>query len=92
MVDLIEKHVSLFSLFSKVYIFGSSINSKYPNDIDLLLIYKSYSNVIQQEKNTISSFFEELSGLPIDITILSEEEVEETKFLERLSFKYQRMV
>ena len=92
MVHLIKKHVGLFSFFSKVYIFGSALHGKYPNDIDLLLIYKSYSNVIQEEKNIISLFFEELLGLPIDITILSEEELEETKFLEKLSFNYQRIV
>jgi len=91
MVNLISVHMNIFTLFSKVYIFGSIISNKHPNDIDLLLIYESYSEIIQTDKNTISIFLEKLSKLPIDITILSEEELTETKFLDKIGSAYIRL-
>ena len=91
-VNLISRHISIFKLFTKVYIFGSSINNnKIPNDIDLLLIYEIYSKGILKEKNNIYLFLEKLSKLHIDITILSEKELEETNFIEKLNFKYVRL-
>ena len=90
-VKLIYGYRNMFHVFSKVYIFGSSLNDESPNDIDLLLIYKSYSKNIQNEKNMISLFFEKEFLLPIDITILSEKELQETKFLKKLNFSYRRI-
>ena len=43
----IRQNIYLFSLFENVYLFGSILDdSKFSNDIDLLLIYSSYSNRI----------------------------------------------
>lgn len=91
-VYLISKHIDIFDLFTEVYIFGSIINSnRHPNDVDLLLVYQRYSKEIQDEQNTISTFLENLFQLPIDITMLSKEELKQTKLLEKLSFKYERL-
>ena len=90
-VHIISENKRIFNLFIKVYIFGSSINNKHPNDIDLLLIYQDYKDVLQNEKNDISKFLEKLLKLPIDITMLSERELKDTEFLEKLTFKYKRL-
>ena len=90
-VSLILENRNIFDFFTKVYIFGSSINNKHPNDIDLLLIYKDYKDILQNKKNHISLFLEKLLKLPIDITMLSEKELEETRFLEKLAPAYKKL-
>ncbi len=88
-VDLILENVGLFDFFTKVYLFGSSIDeNRKPNDIDLLLVYGVYSKELLEEKNSIILFLKEILTLPIDVTVLSEEELEETKFLEKLGTKF----
>ena len=55
----IRQNIYLFSLFENVYLFGSILDdSKFSNDIDLLLIYSSYSNRILDDLNQISSVLE----------------------------------
>lgn len=91
-VSAISKHINMFELFTEVYIFGSVItNSKFPNDIDLLLVYDKYSNKIQYEKDNIYLSLEKLFNLHIDLTILSEEELKQTGFLEKVGFVYERL-
>ena len=90
-VSSISENINIFNFFTKVYIFGSSINNKNPNDIDLLLIYKDYKDILQNEKNNISIFLGTLLKLPIDITMLSEREFEETRFLEKLDSRYTKL-
>ena len=91
-VNTISKNIDIFDLFTKVYVFGSSLNDdKYQNDVDLLLVYKIYSKEISDEKNSINSFFENLLNLPIDLTVLSDEELKETKFLEKIFPNYKRL-
>jgi len=91
-VDTISQEIGIFDLFTKVYIFGSSLNNhKYSNDIDLLVVYKTYSQEIKNKKDSICSFLEELFLLPIDLTMLSEKELKETKFLEKISPDYERL-
>ena len=90
-VSSISENINIFNIFTKVYIFGSSINNKNPNDIDLLLIYKDYKDILQNEKNNISIFLGILLKLPIDITMLSEREFEETRFLEKLDSIYTKL-
>lgn len=83
----------MFSFFNEVYLFGSSLNSnKYPNDIDLLLIYEEYSHKVLDEKEKISENLENLFKKHIDLTILSKTELYETKFLERLNTPYRRIL
>ena len=88
-LDLIEKHISVFARFSKVYLFGSTIIQEgTSNDLDLLLIYEVYSDDLMTECKRIRTELSKLAGLPIDITALSMEEVVETNFLKRLHNKY----
>ncbi len=90
--NTILQHLNIFHFFNEVYLFGSSLNnSKYANDIDLLLVYKKYSEQIEHEKKTINSKLENLFRTNIDMTILSEQELEQTKFLERLNYPYKRL-
>lgn len=85
-VALIQENATIFDKFDKVYLFGSVLDdNKFSNDIDLLLIYTSYSDTIRQESNRILNSLESLSGVPVDLTILSIEEERETQFLSRIS-------
>jgi len=89
---VLRKHRSIFHFFEEVYLFGSSLDdSIYSNDIDLLLIYKKYSQQFEVERKTISLYLEKLLKTDIDLTILSERELVQTKFLERLYSPYKRL-
>lgn len=85
----IRQNIYLFSLFENVYLFGSILDdSKFSNDIDLLLIYSSYSNRILDDLNQISSVLETMHRLPVDFTVLSIEEEKDIEFLRRIYPKY----
>ena len=85
----IRQNIYLFSLFENVYLFGSILDdSKFSNDIDLLLIYSSYSNRILDDLNQISSVLETMYRLPVDFTLLSIEEEKDIEFLRRIYPKY----
>ena len=89
---LINQHIKLFNSFNNIYLFGSILNiEKAPNDIDILLIYSEYSNIIINDLNIICSIFANLSELPVDLTVLSIEEEHDTKFLKRLNSKYLKL-
>lgn len=89
-ITLLLENIDYFGIFSKVYIFGSVLKLDDVNDIDLLLVYKSYSERLNVEINIISSHLEDLIQIPIDLTVLSEKELDETKFLEKLDI-YKRL-
>lgn len=90
--NLITKDINIFELFTEVYIFGSAArNSKFPNDIDLLLVYNKYSDEIQYEKDNIYLFLKNIFKLHIDLTILSKEELAQTRFLEKVGFVHERI-
>lgn len=90
--EYITQHNRMFDLFSDVYIFGSVVvKANYPNDIDLLLVYEKYSDELQNQLKKISEHFKNAFGLYVDITVLSEEELKQTKFLQRLKNKYQKI-
>lgn len=85
----IRQNIYLFSLFENVYLLGSILDdSKFSNDIDLLLIYSSYSNRILDDLNQISSVLETMYRLPVDFTVLSIEEEKDIEFLRRIYPKY----
>lgn len=89
---LINRHIKLFNSFKNIYLFGSILNvGKTPNDIDILLIYKEYSNNIINDLNIIYSVFANLSELPIDLTVLSVEEEKDAMFLKRLNSRYLKL-
>lgn len=90
-INLINRNINIFALFTKVYIFGSVVkNNKPPNDIDLLLVYNEFSHEIEIEKNKIYSILEKMLKLDVDLTILSHEELLQTKFLKKIN-NYERL-
>lgn len=87
--DRIEENIRYFDSFDHIYIFGSILNSEcIPNDIDILLIYREYSEKVIKDFDSICTCFIQLDGLYVDFTVLSNLEEQESKFLERLSGKY----
>jgi len=91
-VMAIRENVNLFNLFDEVYLFGSVLDgTKIPNDVDVLLIYSEYSDVIIEETKQISYLLEGLTGLAVDLTVLSTEEERDTQFLGRISQQYLKL-
>ena len=85
-VMAIRENIALFDLFDEVYLFGSVLDgTKTPNDVDVLLIYSKYSDVMIEETQKISNLLERLIGLAVDLTVLSTEEERDTQFLGRIS-------
>lgn len=87
----INKYVYLFNVFDSVYLFGSILDKKEPNDVDILLIYSVYSSEILTHIKIIHSAFESLIKLPLDLTVLSVNEEHGTQFLRKLNSKYIRL-
>ncbi|KLU72020.1 MAG: hypothetical protein RHS_2105 [Robinsoniella sp. RHS] len=79
--EFIKQNITLFDSFYNIYLLGSILNAnRIPNDIDILLIYSKDSNKILNVINIISSTLETISGLPVDLTVLSIEEEIDTGF------------
>ena len=73
---------SLFQLFDHVYVFGSLLRSDaITNDIDLLLVYSSFSAIIIDIMISIKESLEEDFHIPIDLTVLSQAELIETDIM-----------
>lgn len=88
-VNVIIDNLHLFDGFDEVYIFGSILNPcKKSNDIDLLLLYSTFSSNLIKKQHQIANFLEKKSGYPIDITALSVEEEKGTKFISKLNQNY----
>ena len=84
--EFVSCYVSLFEGFEHVYLFGSIIKeNSHPHDIDLLLIYSEYTNGIIDDANLITSALEREMALPLDLTVLSKEELINTHFLDRIN-------
>lgn len=90
--ESIRKHIKLFDLFENVYLFGSILDiTKFPNDIDILLIYHKYSSEIVTNLSSIRSTLERIIGMPIDLTALSIEEEIDTEFLKKINSLYLKL-
>jgi predicted nucleotidyltransferase len=87
----INKQKNIFEFFDEVYLFGSSLNTNIPNDVDLLLVYECYSDTIQKEKEKIIEFFEVLLNLETNVLCLSTSELTQTKFLTNTQY-YKKIV
>lgn len=84
-VKSIRQNLSLFNCIDNVYLFGSVLRkNKIPHDIDLLLVYSKCPEMLINDINKTRCVLEEICGLPIDFTVLSIEELNNTKFLERI--------
>lgn len=91
-VTLIRGNMGLFDQFDKVYLFGSVLDdNKVPNDVDVLLIYSVCSDIITETINSVLTSLEELLGISIDLTVLSEEEERDIQFLNRISSRCYRL-
>lgn len=91
-VTLLKEHISLFPSFKYVYLFGSVLTpGAINNDIDILLIYVDFSDALLTDMKLISDTLEEKLGLCIDLTVLSEQEVNETNFISKLKNQYLRI-
>ena len=87
----ILNHTILFKHFKCVYLFGSSINEdSTPHDIDLLLVYSIYYNGITDDMESISIALENELHMPIDLTVLSTVELNNTDFLNKIK-SYQKL-
>lgn len=86
-VEALEAHHDIFEDFVEVHLFGSAVFSDQPGDVDLLLVYGlgtderlgGRAKAIAERLDTL------LPGLPVDLTILSERELERTRFLDAVS-------
>jgi predicted nucleotidyltransferase len=85
-LNYLLQNIELFSFFEGVYVFGSILTpKKHPNDIDLLLTYNVYNDSILIETKNICSIIERELLLPVDLTVLSLEELNSTDFLKNTS-------
>jgi len=83
---IIIENKTLFSLFDSVYLFGSSLNKiSMPNDINLLLVYSYKPAMIANEIKRIQCVLEEKFNMPIDLTVLSLDELKSTDFLKKIA-------
>lgn len=88
-INTISENIDIFQSFDKVYIFGSILNQeKHSNDIDLLLLYRDYSNDIKEHINAITVYLEIQTSYIIDITALSSNEEKEVNFIAKLNNRY----
>ena len=86
---MINENIEKFSEFEKVYVFGSILKKdKHPNDIDILLLYSSFSFNILKNISEIKVTIEQKTFYPVDITALSFEEEKEMGFIDKLDKKY----
>lgn len=88
-LEIIKTHKALFGPFECVYLFGSAMRlGCIPHDIDILIIYASYSQEIENASLEASTVLQKETGLPIDLTMLSVEEEKDTEFLKKIAPHY----
>lgn len=91
-IKLVEQNLFLFRCFTKVFLFGSLLDDeRIPNDIDILLVYVTYTDEIKDEIINISSVLESVCGLAVDLTVLSIDEENDTGFLQKIEPKCLRL-
>lgn len=87
-LHLIKELISSFNAFQEVYLFGSILKPNVKsNDIDILVIYKEYSQKLGEDLKVFSQKIEEASEIAVDLTALSVEEEKEVGFLQRIKPK-----
>lgn len=88
LANLLNSQSEVFGFFDQVFLFGSSLWSLDPNDIDILLVYETgnpqQANI---EKDKIEMLLTwRLPGYVIDFTTLSKIELEQTDFLSKVMY------
>lgn len=85
----LKNKMNIYETFIKVYIFGSFLNDQvYSNDIDILIIYKDYSQEFVMDLDKFKIELKQLINLPLDLNALSEKEEKDIKFIKRLNNNY----
>ena len=84
-----DRRKDAFGFFEQVYLFGSSLQTDSPNDIDILLIYdEDKSASVKFEKAKVAKLLEnKLGDRSIDFTTLNKSELKQTKFLSKVQYK-----
>lgn len=88
----IKKNRNGFPNCREVYLFGSFLAKNNPNDIDVLVVYNDSECDVTVQLDSLEKLIENISFYPVDMTALSADEMNETFFLERLNFKYLRII
>ncbi len=84
-IEQVRKHIMLFDSFKHVFLFGSALDTNIiNNDIDILIIYTEYSDEFSNDLRLFSNELKKNSGIFVDITSLTIEEEQETKFIDRI--------
>lgn len=90
--DLAKDCIAHCSSFEHVYLFGSILDpDRESNDIDVLLIYKEFSDRLREDLRLFIGKLESFTGLIVDTTVLSIKEEEDTAFLSRINQRYLRI-
>ena len=79
-----DHNKKLFASFENVYLFGSILSNDYSNDVDLLLVYTHYKFDLLCDIEFIVETVESVISLPVDLTVLSVEELYDTGFLNKI--------
>jgi len=75
----------LFDSFDRAFLFGSALNKDSPQDIDLVLIYSDkYSPKLRHACDALQESVFDYFGLDAHLTVLSESENAETRFLDKV--------
>lgn len=86
LVNLILQNIECFDLvFTDIYLFGSVLVKKSPNDIDILLLYNSQDNHVRdiiERKNCSINKLTQFISLDIDCVVMSYLEYEKYNFIE----------
>lgn len=83
--NAVKVNSSMYPNCKAVFLFGSFLRQKFPNDIDLLIVYDDSDCNINYQIDELSLLVESVSMYSVDVTALSENELKETSFLERLN-------
>ena len=80
---LLNDQGQVFGFFDQVFLFGSSLWTDTPNDIDILLIYKAAApERVNIEKDKVEELLAKVfPDCTIDFTTLSKSELQQTNFL-----------
>jgi len=91
--SLIVDNMQLLEGFEEIYIFGSILcTEKHPRDIDILLIYDFFKIDLIERRENIGRVIEKQMDLPVDITMLSCVEKEETHFMALINNKFEKII
>ncbi len=88
-IEAIKEMAPLLNSFEQIYLFGSILDANKPScDIDILIVYSKYTIDTKLEIKEFCDIIEKKANLPVDLTVLSLEEMKETKFLNRIKANY----